>query len=145
MLKNNLFEKFFKKTKSRGFVQGVFVILFLIFTDQIIKFFIRQNFYFVCNKGIAFGIKLPTVFFVTIWILIMFYFLKIWLNDINKNIFFQLPFVLIITGGFSNIIDRIIYGCVIDFIPFLNISTFNLADSFITIGIVLLLSLNYKK
>ncbi len=49
---------------------------------------------------------------------------------------------LIIGGGVSNIIDRLIRGCVIDFIDLKVWPAFNLADTAITIGVgILILSL----
>lgn len=48
---------------------------------------------------------------------------------------------LIAGGGIGNMIDRIVYGFVIDFVDFrlINFAVFNGADSFITVGAVMLI------
>lgn len=73
------------------------------------------------------------------WILDLFR-----ISDLEFRIF---PILLILSGGLSNIIDRIYFGCVIDFININNIISwpiFNLADIFITIGVVFLIFYNFK-
>jgi len=69
----------------------------------------------------------------------------LYLKD-SKNWF---VYSLIIAGALGNIIDRLIYGYVIDFVD-LHIGTvhwpaFNIADTAISIGIVLFLYKNFKK
>jgi len=49
-----------------------------------------------------------------------------------------LPSLLILAGAIGNAIDRLIYGCVIDYIHFFSISIFNFADILISIGAILL-------
>ncbi len=46
---------------------------------------------------------------------------------------------LIFAGGFSNLLDRLIWGCVVDFIDLKIWPAFNLADAAITIGVVVLI------
>lgn len=53
------------------------------------------------------------------------------------NKFPKTGFVLIITGIIGNLIDRVMYGYVIDFINFKFWPIFNAADSFIFIGVVI--------
>jgi signal peptidase II len=45
---------------------------------------------------------------------------------------------LILAGALGNLIDRVIFGYVIDFLDFQVWPVFNLADSAITVGAVLL-------
>lgn len=47
---------------------------------------------------------------------------------------------LIVSGGIGNMIDRIALGFVVDFIDFtlINFAVFNIADSFVTVGAILL-------
>ena len=46
---------------------------------------------------------------------------------------------MILSGGIGNLIDRLVRGYVVDFIATPFIATFNIADSFVVIGIALLL------
>ncbi|HEY9085130.1 MAG TPA: signal peptidase II [Candidatus Tyrphobacter sp.] len=62
----------------------------------------------------------------------------------ERSTLVRIAFGLILGGAVSNIIDRVHYGYVIDFIDFYRFPniwrfTFNVADSCITIGVVLLL------
>ena len=53
-------------------------------------------------------------------------------------------FALVFGGGFGNLIDRIALGYVIDFIDFTFWPAFNIADSAISIAIILLLFHEFK-
>jgi hypothetical protein len=53
--------------------------------------------------------------------------------------------LLILSGGISNIIDRIYFGCVIDFIDLKFWPVFNLADVFIVIGAIFLILNSFSK
>ncbi len=59
------------------------------------------------------------------------------------------PITFIVAGAIGNILDRIFYGAVIDFIDFhiysWHFAVFNIADSFISIGVVLLFIITYLK
>lgn len=124
----------------------LFSILFfsLIFFDQALKYIVRfyRGFYF-CNSSIAWGIKIPLCLFWTFWILIVFFLFYLLYRELFKNPHPQIMFVsalVLISGGTAgNFIDRIIFGCVIDFIDLKIWPTFNLADSFIVIGAIILL------
>lgn len=56
-----------------------------------------------------------------------------------------IAFSLIISGAVSNLIDRIFYGYVIDFIDIHVWPVFNIADSAITVGIALLLIASFRE
>jgi signal peptidase II len=70
--------------------------------------------------------------------------IMIWL--IRKNAhqtIFSLALSLVLSGAIGNVIDRIIYGAVVDFVDVhymgLHWPAFNIADSAITIGVILLI------
>jgi len=46
---------------------------------------------------------------------------------------------MVVAGGVSNLIDRMLWGSVMDFIPFFGLWTFNIADFSISVGVILLL------
>ncbi len=111
----------------------------IIALDQILKFLANKNLLptvgdffetISCNTGIAFGVQLPSFVFILLWIFsigIILYLLRL-----EKN---NLALAVVLGGAISNIIDRIFHGCVVDYISFLNIPTFNLADTAICLGI----------
>lgn len=134
----------------------IFIIIFLVFFDQITKLFIENNFSlfeslyinnffsitFVVNYGFAFGfLNNPNSNQVIISILILFIILYIsYLMLVNNNKIISLSFTVIIAGAIGNLFDRISRGYVVDFLDF-NISNyhwpaFNLADSYISIGFI---------
>tara|TARA_Y100001970_G_C14258459_1_gene877444 strand:+ start:5683 stop:6168 length:486 start_codon:yes stop_codon:yes gene_type:complete len=109
-----------------------------------ILFFLK--FTLVFNDGIAFSIlegsgEIMRWVFVTLVLLILVYLFKLALFSKNIPELEKLSFLFIISGGLGNLIDRVFYGYVIDFIHlFLNdysFYIFNLADSFITIGAII--------
>lgn len=55
--------------------------------------------------------------------------------------FLNVCLMLVISGGLGNFIDRILYGCVVDFIEplFINFAVFNFADCCITVGAFMLI------
>lgn len=103
----------------------------------------------VYNKGVSFGlfdqhtqtgINLLIAFTMIITIVML---AMLW----QATSYWQcLPFGCVIGGACGNIIDRINYGSVIDFLHFhwhqYSFPAFNVADSFITIGAVLILTEN---
>lgn len=65
----------------------------------------------------------------------------------STNFLLDMSLILIISGGLGNFIDRIRIGYVIDMIDldFMNFAIFNLADSFLTIGVILLFIMFWKE
>lgn len=56
------------------------------------------------------------------------------------NIFVSVSLALVIGGGIGNMIDRVAYGYVVDFINFelIDFAVFNAADSFVCVGVFLI-------
>ena len=98
------------------------------------------NFVPVWNKGISFGMLSDFMninFFMIIITTIISLFLILWfLRTTNKNLNISLAFI--ISGALGNLIDRLNYKAVIDFIDIhinnFHWPAFNFADSYITIG-----------
>ena len=63
----------------------------------------------------------------------------LWFIVREKNKWQKISLVLILGAGTSNLLDRLFYGCVRDFINIGIIPTFNIADAIITLGVILLL------
>ncbi len=126
-----------------------FLFVFLIFIDQLSKYIIRHTGgFYVCNGGVGFGIKIPEYIFYFIWIIIIVHILQLMSREKKvASVFYILcltSYVLILAGAISNVIDRISYGCVIDFIDLKIWPVFNLADAFITIGAAGMVYVVYK-
>ncbi len=111
----------------------------LIIIDQFSKYLIRHfGGFYICNKNIAWGIEIPGMLFWGFWItIIAILLLAIWKRRFMPGI---LCLMLILSGAISNIIDRLCCGCVTDFISLGFWPVFNLADSFIVLGGILLLA-----
>ena len=75
-------------------------------------------------------------------ILFIFHWLKKTVKE-NSSMLFSISLSLILAGAIGNLIDRVTQGAVTDFILFyyndLYFPAFNFADSFITVGITVLL------
>ncbi len=106
---------------------------FLLVADQLSKYLIRYSSgFYICNKNIAWGIKIPALLFWLFWAVIIF--LIIFLLYKKRFAHANYYVILILAGSVSNIIDRIAFGCVIDFIDLKFWPVFNLADIFIVLG-----------
>ena len=148
MIKNNLIKDF--------------LIVFLIFLlDRLSKFYViflnennnslkiytskYLNIDLYWNTGIAFGLfsfseeTLYNLLTTLIFILIIVIFIMI----VMSNDFRKYPLIMILGGAIGNFFDRIIYRAVPDFIDFhikdFHWFTFNVADIFISIGVIMML------
>lgn len=128
-----------------------------IIIDQLIKLFIKTNITKdiviipkifkitnVINTGAAFSIlknNNTLLILITIIILVLLnYYIK--KNNI-ENDYFELGIIL---GGIvGNLFDRLLYNGVIDYIEISSFPVFNLADSLIVLGIILLIIKEFKK
>lgn len=129
--------------------KGFLLILCLVFLDFITKFFVsKYNIHFglinyTLNSGIIFGfLKGYNLIFIFINLLVVlllgyFIFFRKTNNGLNRG--FRFGFSLVLAGAIGNLIDRIIYSNVIDFIDLKYWYVFNLADAFIVVGVGLIL------
>lgn len=132
----------------------IFAALILIF-DQISKLIISQKLqlnesipvikgvvYFTLahNTGAAFSIfknKVP-FFIIAAIIAIILILIELLLSKQKHKFLYRFSLFLILSGAIGNLIDRILFGYVIDFIDLRFWPVFNVADSAITIGAILL-------
>ena len=93
----------------------------------------------VYNPGIFLGLQIPqavTIFTSTVLLLIVLYYL---LKAVQtEHIMSVFGWGLIFIGGGSNLMDRIIFGVVVDWLVMPWRAVLNLADVYITTGIFLL-------
>ncbi|MCB9802952.1 signal peptidase II [Candidatus Nomurabacteria bacterium] len=100
---------------------------------------------FYLNRDIAFSIPVLNFILWPLLILILVFLIFWWQKTYQKQEIVSWPLALIIIGAFSNILDRLIYGGVIDFINLPYWPIFNLSDSYITIGVFCLIIFELKK
>ncbi|MDR0645693.1 MAG: signal peptidase II [Elusimicrobiota bacterium] len=94
---------------------------------------------YVENTGAAFGLFQNGNFFLACLALVILFFLLKWRADFIKyGQAARCAVNFIIAGAIANLYDRIILGYVIDYLDFIIWPVFNIADSFITTGVVLL-------
>ena len=149
--------------KKKSLIVLISILLLIVF-DQIVKYLIVRNFsigeekilidnflkfIYIRNTGAAFGILSGNIIFlIGISLLLIFYIIKEMKKNINNNLSL-LSFSLIIGGAVGNLIDRIFRGYVVDFISFTlfqrEMSIFNIADMYITIGVILLIYIVLKE
>ena len=136
-----------------------FLFLTLVILDQVTKALVINffnlydsvallpiiNLTFVVNYGFAFGLlnnpSLNQILVSLVILAIILYFLYLLIKTQDK--IFQLTLTLILAGALGNFIDRIFRGFVIDFIDIYigkyHWPAFNIADSCITVGFVILM------
>jgi signal peptidase II len=142
------------RLKNHLFWLGAFIAFFL---DQITKYWVVQTFTldqtlpllpgvfhltYVTNTGAAFSLlsgKVEWLRWLSLGVSLVL--IALALLGPTLNFWDQLGYGLILGGAMGNGIDRFILGYVVDFLDFrlINFAVFNVADSFISIGIVCLL------
>lgn len=107
------------------------------------------NITYAKNTGVAFSFLEGNRFLIIIVTLIMVMILINYLCKNKVSNIERVAFSLIIGGATGNLIDRIVYGYVIDFFDFkifgYDYPIFNIADSFIVIGVMILLFISINK
>lgn len=143
-----------------------YIIIFLtalivVLIDQISKYLVRINFElnqsvpiinnifhltYITNTGAGFGILEQQKFLLILISIIVIGFIFYYLNRIKeKEKLLQVLVGFILGGTIGNLIDRVAYSYVIDFLDFQVWPIFNFADSFVTIGVLGLIIYFWKK
>lgn len=143
---------FFASLKSFSEITTLLPGIVVIAIDQYFKYKIRQNGgFYICNEGISFGISFFHINFVLILSLFLIigavFYIKKYTNDKPLFYIFLACFSIFLGGALSNILDRVFWGCVIDYLnPFGKIFPFfNVADIAISTSCILIFYLLYKK
>jgi signal peptidase II len=76
-------------------------------------------------------VPVKPAFFYPIWLAIIFLLIIFWQKN---DSWAKISLIFIISGAVSNLLDRLLRGCVIDFIDIKIWPVFNLADVYIIIG-----------
>jgi signal peptidase II len=150
-----------KSNNRQAFLLWLGLSSFLLILDQLTKVIAKNslfegvsqpvtsflNWTLVYNSGAAFSFLAQAGgwqrwFFTSVGIIAAL--IMIWLIRKNSHqTIFSLALSLVLSGAIGNVIDRIIYGAVVDFVDVHYMGwhwpAFNIADSAITIGVILLI------
>jgi len=152
--------------KSKFLMNFIFVLssIIIITIDQVTKYLVNTKISLntsieiipgiifishVKNSGAAFGVfqnRTNILIIISVIAIILIIILKIKLN--LGSIFYNISLGFILGGAIGNLIDRIIFGEVVDFLHLRYFAVFNVADSFICIGfgiVIILILKNYFK
>ena len=105
------------------------------------------NFYLIWNKGIAFGLFSfnESLIYNSVSLIIGLIIIAILILIIKSEDIKKYAFLLVLGGALGNLYDRIYYSAVPDFIDFhireIHWFIFNVADIFITLGVIFLIVL----
>jgi len=146
-----------KRNNSPSKGIGILIVFTILSLDQLSKFIVSKylsagqsvpivknilHLTLVHNTGAAFGIfKNQTFVFIIISLIALpaiYFNFKAKAAGQGQDKLTRLALLLVISGAIGNLIDRIAWGYVIDFIDLRIWPVFNAADSAITIGAVLL-------
>lgn len=142
---------------ARPAVAVGFIVVALLL-DQLIKYLVEiylpfqqtvpvvpyLALYRTWNEGVAFSFLsgLDGWVIVVMRLAIIAFILWWWRSSEHPSPLSHLGFVMVIAGALGNIIDHFVYGHVVDYVLFhtetWSFAVFNLADSFITVGAVLI-------
>lgn len=96
------------------------------------------------NDGAAWGILSGKMgFFYVVTVVILVVLIVFYIREAKHNLFMQLALSLLFAGALGNFIDRVLHGEVVDFIDTYilgyDFPIFNVADSSLTIGVILII------
>lgn len=135
----------------------VYILAVIVFgLDQLVKYTVRTSMAvnqmipiwphvlvldYIRNPGAAWGMFGHARYLLILIALIVIAAVVYVQSRYRPKIGFQIGLGLVLGGALGNLMDRIVYGKVIDYIYFqiINFPVFNLADSAITIGVILIL------
>lgn len=139
---------------------SLFITIVILILDQITKYIITKtmqigdsfelipNFLNITshrNSGAAWGIlsgKMAFFYIITVVILIVL--IVFYIKEAKHNLLMQVAISLLFAGALGNFIDRVLNGEVVDFVDTYifsyNFPIFNVADSSLTIGVLLIIT-----
>ena len=146
-----------KKIKKQNLI--IFsLIFFFVFIDILTKYIFQNKKYFdyfisifyAENVGSSFGLFSDIFFYNYLIILVSFIFIFFMIYKFKKiekylkNKYYFFSFIFFLSGVLGNLYDRIFFGFVRDFIKIENLFIFNLADFYLSLSLIILLTLEIK-
>lgn len=137
---------------------SLFITIVILLLDQITKFIVASSMrvgdsfnvipHFLNitshrNNGAAWGILSGKMsFFYIITIIILVVLIIFYIKEAKQHLLMQVAISLLFAGALGNFIDRVLHGEVVDFVDTnifgYNFPIFNVADSSLTIGVLLI-------
>lgn len=146
--------------KKKVYILSIIFLLIDIFTKQLVKNTLNlydsipiiPNFFsitYVINDGAAFSILKGELWLFIILGFVLLFFIFYYLQKEKLNIYKTIYYSFLIAGVLGNLLDRMLYKGVIDFLDFTifsyNAPIFNLADTFIVISVILIVFESLKE
>ncbi|MFH0912114.1 MAG: signal peptidase II [Patescibacteria group bacterium] len=91
------------------------------------------------NPGIAFSLPLPVPWAIGLVVALLLFLVGLLWQSRRTGWAYSVGLILVISGGVSNLIDKIVLGFVRDFVSIGWLPVFNLADMLILVGIILVI------
>ncbi|WP_370931465.1 signal peptidase II [Bartonella sp. DGB1] len=148
--------------KNKNLIKNIYLLIILVASDQLIKLLVENYLTYhkplnilpffsllkTYNTGIAFSFlqNIPSLTLLIISIITCLFFCYLWYTTNKTHKWQKLAYLLIIAGALGNMIDRLSKGYVVDYLYLhsntynFSFAVFNLADSFITIGAIILIA-----
>ena len=151
----------FFKFLSKNFYISFSIVTLIYFLDRFSKIYIIQldknnlgqdifnsaylNIVLIWNKGIAFGLLSfhETYLYNILSVIILIIIITLIVMSVKSNGFRRYSLLMVVGGALGNLHDRIFFNAVLDFIDFhvgeFHWFIFNVADIFITTGIIFMI------
>ena len=101
------------------------------------------------NTGVAFSLIEGYVGFIIIMTLVVIIMIFKYVKNNKVDKYEEIGYSFILGGAIGNLLDRVLYGYVIDFLDFnifgYDFPIFNIADSFIVIGVFILGIISFRE
>ena len=143
-----------KNTALKSYLYALISVVVLLIADQFTKHLAVINlkgksdtvlidgvlrFHYLENRGAAFGImQNKQIFFAVVAVIIIAVVALMYKRIPHSNRYFLLRFcaVLVVAGAVGNVIDRVLYNYVVDFIyiELINFPVFNVADIYVVVA-----------
>lgn len=140
----------------------IFFVFLLLFCDQYLKYYIANSFElyqikelipnfinltYIHNDGAGWGLFSGSIHFLSVISFVAsIFFVYLLYKNRHQSLAVNVSIGFLIAGTIGNLIDRLRLGYVIDMIQLVMIDfpIFNLADSYLTIGIIILIICTFK-
>lgn len=120
---------------------SIMLVIFLIAVDLLTKYVFYNNWWLknhdfiepAMNMWISFSFDVPYALVIPLSFIVLFGFLYFYRYKIFSNI----AIMLLVAGTVGNLYDRVVYDGVRDFLVMPNMFIFNIADVFLSLGILI--------